>query len=58
MSVNNARWVAWRQQGGNTQGVSTKSVSTQGVSAQGLNAYVMDGYCRAIFDPNRKRYFL
>ena len=38
MSVNNSRWVAWRQ-----QGINTKSVSTQGVSAQGINAYVMMG---------------
>ena len=33
MSVNNSRWVAWRQQGINTKGVST----------QGINAYVMMG---------------
>ena len=33
MSVNNSRWVAWRQQGGNAQGIS----------AQGINAYVMMG---------------
>lgn len=38
MSVNNSRWLAWRQ-----QGISTQGVSTQGVSAQGLNAYVMMG---------------
>ena len=33
MSVNNSRWLAWRQQGINTKGVST----------QGVNAYVMMG---------------
>ncbi|QQU06666.1 hypothetical protein I6I87_00750 [Moraxella osloensis] len=38
MSVNNARWVAWRQ-----QGINTKSVNAQGVSTQGINAYVMMG---------------
>jgi len=48
MSVNNSRWVAWRQQGGNTQGIST----------QGINAYVMMGIVALFFDPDRKRYFL
>lgn len=43
MSVNNSRWLAWRQQGINTKSVSTQGVSTQGVSAQGINAYVMMG---------------
>ena len=41
MSVNNSRWVAWRQQGGNAQGVSAQGGNAQGISAQGINAYVM-----------------
>ena len=43
MSVNNSRWVAWRQQGINTKSVSTQGVSAQGINAQGINAYVMMG---------------
>ena len=38
MSVNNSRWLAWRQ-----QGISTQGGNTQGISTQGINAYVMMG---------------